>query len=116
MKYLERRRQRKLEKEQEAESTVEIDVSNDMTAGVVDEITREVEGMSKTPKRTPEAVHKGFPNQEIRHYRHLCPYCKMGWDDAREYQRAVCERTGYPHNDPRHIGSTRSIELRRKAR
>ncbi len=131
-KYLERRRERKLKAEAERAreetlvptsdenpevvATVEVDASNDMTAGVVDEITREIDNLTAETPKTAEQMHKGFPNQEIRHYRHLCPYCKMGWDDARDYQRAVCERTGYPHSDPRHLGSTRALELRRKAR
>ena len=132
MKYFERRRERKLKAEAERAreetlvptsdenpevvATVEVDVSNDMTAGVINDITREIEKLPKETPKTSKQVRRGFPNEEIRHYRHLCPFCKMGWDDAREYQRAVCERTGYPHSDPRHVETTRGIELRRKAR
>ncbi len=128
MKYFEKRRERKLKAEAEAERAreetlvpttdpdAELSVKIDVPEETVEELTREIEKLTKETPKTSKQVRRGFPNEEIRHYRHLCPYCKMGWDDAREYQRAVCERTGYPHSDPRHVGTTSGIELRRKAK
>lgn len=63
------------------------------------------------PPRTARDMKRGYPNPETRMWRHLCPFCKKGWDSLEEYLRAVCEKSGFSHNSPEHVRHTENFRV-----
>lgn len=68
------------------------------------------------PPRTARDMKRGYPNPETRMWRHLCPFCKKGWDSLEEYLRAVCEKSGFPHNSPKHVRHTENFRIQNRGR